>query len=178
MDLVKNEKDEEDSSIMYIGHLPYGFYEKEIFGFFSQFGKVLKVRVSRNPKTGKDRGFAFLKFEDEDVAKIAAGAMDNKLVSGKIIKCKILKKSKVHPNLFFKYTKKVTNPAFRRKLILKQKAKPSNSKSHRNSIRKTLGKLKLKKKKIEALGLTYDFPTFTANDLLRVKTGKIKKFKI
>jgi nucleolar protein 15 len=45
-------------------------------GFFSQFGKVTKVRVSRNKKTGKPKHYAFLEFQHSDVAAIAAEAMD------------------------------------------------------------------------------------------------------
>lgn len=45
-------------------------------GFFSQFGKVTKVRVSRNKKTGKAKHYAFLEFQLADVAAIAAEAMD------------------------------------------------------------------------------------------------------
>ena len=36
--------------IVYIGHIPHGFYEKEMEAFFSQFGKVKRVKVSRNKK--------------------------------------------------------------------------------------------------------------------------------
>ncbi len=45
-------------------------------GFFSQFGRVTKVRVSRNKKTGKAKHYAFLEFQLPDVAAIAAEAMD------------------------------------------------------------------------------------------------------
>ena len=36
--------------IVYIGHIPHGFYENEMEGFFSQFGKVKRVKISRNKK--------------------------------------------------------------------------------------------------------------------------------
>lgn len=36
--------------IVYVGHIPHGFYEKEMKAFFSQFGTVKGVRVSRNKK--------------------------------------------------------------------------------------------------------------------------------
>ena len=32
-------------------------------GFFTQFGRVTKVRVSRNKKTGKAKGYGFLEFQ-------------------------------------------------------------------------------------------------------------------
>jgi nucleolar protein 15 len=34
--------------VVYIGHLPHGFYEEELKKFFSQFGEVSRVKVSRS----------------------------------------------------------------------------------------------------------------------------------
>jgi hypothetical protein len=45
-------------------------------GYFSQFGAVTRVRVSRNKKTARARSYAFLEFGSPDVAAIAAEAMD------------------------------------------------------------------------------------------------------
>lgn len=45
-------------------------------GFFSQFGRLLRVRVSRSKKTGKAKHYAFLEFQLPDVAAIAADTMD------------------------------------------------------------------------------------------------------
>jgi nucleolar protein 15 len=53
---------------IYIGHLPKGFNENELKKFFSQFGQVSKLRVSRSAKTARPRGYAFLEFQDKDVA--------------------------------------------------------------------------------------------------------------
>eukprot|EP00878_Enallax_costatus_P039765 GHUV01045666.1.p1 GENE.GHUV01045666.1~~GHUV01045666.1.p1 ORF type:complete len:123 (+),score=43.14 GHUV01045666.1:126-494(+) len=64
------------TSVVYIGHLPHGFYEDELLGFFSQFGKLQRVRLSRSKKTAKPKHYAFLEFHHADVAKIAADTMD------------------------------------------------------------------------------------------------------
>eukprot|EP00879_Flechtneria_rotunda_P033861 GHRR01037705.1.p1 GENE.GHRR01037705.1~~GHRR01037705.1.p1 ORF type:complete len:101 (-),score=11.66 GHRR01037705.1:465-767(-) len=45
-------------------------------GFFSQFGKLARVRLSRTKKTAKPKHYAFLEFQHSDVAKIAADTMD------------------------------------------------------------------------------------------------------
>ncbi len=37
-------------SVVYVGHLPKGFNEKELQKFFEQFGQVPKLRVSRSKK--------------------------------------------------------------------------------------------------------------------------------
>lgn len=57
------EKDLDGSKgIVYIGHLPKGFEEEELKKFFTQFGKINKMRVSRSKKTGRSRGYAFMEF--------------------------------------------------------------------------------------------------------------------
>ena len=38
------------SGVVYVGHLPHGFYEEQLEGYFSQFGRVTKVKVARNKK--------------------------------------------------------------------------------------------------------------------------------
>lgn len=38
--------------VIYLGHIPHGFYENQIQDFFSQFGTVNKVRLSRSKKVG------------------------------------------------------------------------------------------------------------------------------
>ena len=35
---------------IYIGHLPRGFYDEQLHGYFSQFGTVLKIRLARSKK--------------------------------------------------------------------------------------------------------------------------------
>ena len=40
----------DDKGLVYVGHLPHGFYEDQLSGYFSQFGTVTKVKVARNKK--------------------------------------------------------------------------------------------------------------------------------
>lgn len=41
------------ANVIYLGHIPHGFYEKQMQGFFSQFGEVSRLRLSRSKKTGQ-----------------------------------------------------------------------------------------------------------------------------
>lgn len=43
----------EPSGVVYIGHIPHGFYEEAMNGFFKQFGDVVRVRISRSKKSGR-----------------------------------------------------------------------------------------------------------------------------
>lgn len=40
----------EDRGVLFIGRLPHGFYEDQLRAYFSQFGNVTRLRVSRNKK--------------------------------------------------------------------------------------------------------------------------------
>jgi RNA recognition motif-containing protein len=63
------------SSVVYVGHIPHGFYEDQMRGFFSQFGEIDRLRLSRSKKTGGSKGYAFIEFKDAADAKIVAEAM-------------------------------------------------------------------------------------------------------
>ncbi|PRW45663.1 MKI67 FHA domain-interacting nucleolar phospho [Chlorella sorokiniana] len=88
------------SKVVYLGHLPHGFYEKQLKEYFSQFGKVTKVRLSRNKKSGKSKGYAFLEFSSAEVAKIAADAMDGYMLFTQKLTSRVLPADEVHPDLF------------------------------------------------------------------------------
>lgn len=38
------------SNIVYVGHIPHGFYEDQMKAYFSQFGTISNIRLSRNKK--------------------------------------------------------------------------------------------------------------------------------
>ena len=39
-----------NGAVIYLGHIPYGFFEEQMQGYFSQFGTVTRLRLSRSPK--------------------------------------------------------------------------------------------------------------------------------
>merc|ERR1719398_613013 len=89
--------------VIYIGHVPHGFYETQLKKYFSQFGKVLQIKLSRSNKTGKSKGYAFVKFKYAAVAKTVATTCHNYLFFDKLLKCEYRKLDDVHPNTFFSY---------------------------------------------------------------------------
>mmetsp|Transcript_3058 Transcript_3058/g.8908 ORF Transcript_3058/g.8908 Transcript_3058/m.8908 type:complete len:212 (-) Transcript_3058:334-969(-) len=91
---------DEPTGILYIGHLPHGFYEKEMKGFFGQFGAVKNVRLSRSRKTAKSKGYAWLQFREPAVAPIAAQAMDGYMMYSQKLQVHVVTKEDVHPELF------------------------------------------------------------------------------
>ena len=66
--------------VLYIGHVPHGFYEDQMRAYFGQFGDVTRLRLSRNKKTGKSKHYAYCEFKHPEVAAIVAESMDNYLL--------------------------------------------------------------------------------------------------
>ena len=51
-------------------------------------------------KTGSSKGYGFVEFESEDVAKIAAETMNNYLFGERLLKCHFIPPEKIHEELF------------------------------------------------------------------------------
>lgn len=86
--------------VVYVGRVPHGFYENEMKEYFGQFGTILNLRLSRNPKTGKSKHYAFIQFENAGVAEIVAKTMDNYLMFGHILKVKFIPEEQVPANVW------------------------------------------------------------------------------
>jgi hypothetical protein len=68
--------------------------------YFSQFGTVNHVRLSRNKKTGNSKHYAFIQFASGEVAQIVADTMNNYLMFGHILKCSLVPKENEHPDMW------------------------------------------------------------------------------
>ncbi|XP_027201583.2 uncharacterized protein LOC113795585 [Dermatophagoides pteronyssinus] len=91
---------EERRGVLMIKNFPHGFYEQQMYEYFSQFGEVTRLKIMRSRKTGKPKNYGFIEFRFEDVAEIAAQTMDNYLMFDRIVKCRMLPLEKVNANIF------------------------------------------------------------------------------
>ncbi|XP_072788116.1 MKI67 FHA domain-interacting nucleolar phosphoprotein isoform X2 [Taeniopygia guttata] len=150
-------KEELTPGVVFVGHLPRGLCEPQLREYFGQFGTVTRLRLSRSKKTGASKGYAFLEFESDDVAKIVADTMNNYLFSERLLKCQFVPPEKVHENLFKgcdKIFRKPSQPAVRRYnriRSLQEKARMT---------KRLLRKERLLRKKLAEKGLEYHFPGF------------------
>lgn len=68
--------------------------------YFTQFGHITRLRLSRNRNTGASKHYAFIEFESPSVAKIVADSMNNYLMFGHILKCKVMPVDQVHEKMW------------------------------------------------------------------------------
>lgn len=54
----------------------------------------------RSGQTGQSKHYGFIEFESASVAQIVAETMDNYLLMGHILSCKVIPKDEVHPELW------------------------------------------------------------------------------
>ncbi len=56
------------SKTIYVGNLPYRANENDVKELFSEHGEVFAVRLMKDKRTGKRRGFGFVVMNSADVA--------------------------------------------------------------------------------------------------------------
>lgn len=74
-----------DTAYIYIGGLPYELSEGDIISIFSQYGEPVHCNLIRDKETGKSRGFAFLKYEDQRSTNLAVDNLSGANVLGRTI---------------------------------------------------------------------------------------------
>ena len=162
--ILDSDDEEEDKSIVYVGHLPKEFEERDLKVFLGQFGKVQRCRLSRSLKTGNPRGFGFAKFTDAAVAGIVAETLNGYFVGKRRLVCHVVAGSDIRPGLFFD-----TDRAIERRKLRKEK---SDQQRHRNLASasklkeitsRLLSREKAKRAKFAELGIEYDFPGYQSN---------------
>ncbi|KAM9305729.1 MKI67 FHA domain-interacting nucleolar phosphoprotein [Gastrophryne carolinensis] len=145
--------------VIYLGHIPRSLFEPQLTEYFSQFGTVTRLRLSRSKKTGSGKGYAFIEFECEDVAKIVANTMNNYLFCERLLKCEFIPPEKVHPKLFIGCQSKFRKPILPAVGRYNMRRDPQQQKK---MVSKLLGKERKLRNRLAEKGIDYDFPGFAA----------------
>ena len=162
----KSKKQSSKPRVLYVGSLPHGFYETQMRSYFGQFGDVLRVKVSRNKKTGKSKHYAFVEFKHAEVAAIVAESMDNDLLGTHVLKVKLMRPEDVHPETFKGVKggageKVAERSGFKivpwNKRAAEQHNKKRGDAGERNRLKKLVKKEKERMKKIRESGIEYEF---------------------
>ncbi len=75
-----------DTAYIYIGGLPFDISEGDIITIFSQYGEPTYINLIRDKESGKSKGFAFLKYEDQRSTDLAVDNLGGATVLGRILK--------------------------------------------------------------------------------------------
>jgi RNA-binding motif protein, X-linked 2 len=78
--------DYRDTAYIYVGGLPFDVSEGDIVTIFSQFGNPTHVNLIRDKETGKSKGFAFLKYEDQRSCDLAVDNLGGAEVLGRVLR--------------------------------------------------------------------------------------------
>ncbi|KAM0788222.1 hypothetical protein ACM66B_001378 [Microbotryomycetes sp. NB124-2] len=151
-----DKKKKAQTGTVYLGRIPHGFYEDEMRSYFSQFGQVTRLRLSRNKKTGRSKHYAFIEFAYESVAKIVQETMDNYLLAGHILVCKVVPNDQVHPKMWIGANRKYRPVPKARQDRVKRTALKTDEQQEKIKAR-LLKKEQAKRKQLAELGIEYDF---------------------
>lgn len=93
-------EDGAESAVIYVGRIPHGFYETQMREYFSQFGQVVNLRLSRNRQTARSKHYAFIEFATPHIAATVAAAMHNYLLCGALLQVHVVPRSRIHADLW------------------------------------------------------------------------------
>ncbi|GJJ13400.1 hypothetical protein Clacol_007654 [Clathrus columnatus] len=152
-------KQSEERGVIYLGRIPHGLYEDEMRGYFSQFGDVTRIRLSRNKKlaqqTGHSKHYAFIEFTSAEVAQIVSETMNNYLLMGHILQCRVIPKDQVHPELWVGANRKWRYVPHDRLVRLKHN-RVRTSEEQERAEKKLIARQIKKQRKIKDKGIDYD----------------------
>lgn len=77
--------DYRDTAYIYIGGLPLDLSEGDVLTIFSQYGDIVWIRMMRDKETGKSKGFAWLKYEDQRSCDLAVDNLSGAQVLGRML---------------------------------------------------------------------------------------------
>ncbi|KAG6947255.1 hypothetical protein JG688_00015627 [Phytophthora aleatoria] len=154
-------KKNQPSNVIYLGRVPHGFYEKQMLGFFKQFGTVRRVRLSRNKRTGNSKHYAFIQFDEPEVAQIVANTMNEYRLFDHTLSCHIVPSHAVHENMFVGANKEF-KPLPRQAI---NRNRHNAEKTYEQTVvnnKRLVTKERQKRKVLKALGIDYEFPGYEA----------------
>ncbi|XP_037891576.1 MKI67 FHA domain-interacting nucleolar phosphoprotein-like [Glossina fuscipes] len=150
--------------VVFIKHLPHGFFEEQMRHYFSQFGDVTRLRLVRSKRTGGSKGYAFVEFRHPEVAQVAAETMNNYLMFQKVLKAAYIPPDEQKYNYFRSTVRQVKTKSGKMKWVssttasIQRKTQQYNDWSQKNLEKRTakqIQKLKSLNKKFSHLGIDF-----------------------
>ena len=153
------EQNQQSTGVIYVGHLPWGFIDSTLQKYFEQFGPITRIICPKSAKTGRSVGYAFIEFEDEETARIAAKTMNNYIIFEKILKCSFVEDKAKYDRIFLKWKKK-----FEFKEKYKAHCEKLEKKKSKDEIKLMIQGLldseERRREKMKELGIKYEYKGF------------------
>ncbi|KAK2079282.1 hypothetical protein QBZ16_002973 [Prototheca wickerhamii] len=130
--------------------------------YFSQFGEVTRLRLSRNKKTGKSKHYAFVEFKSTEVARIVAEAMDGYMFFKQRLQARVMLKSQVHKDLMKGANREFKTIDWRKREMERHNAEKTPQKE-RMSLRRALKRDAQRQQKIKEAGIEYEYKGLAAS---------------
>jgi len=147
------------TGVVYVGHLPWGFIDSTLKKYFSQFGNITRIISPKSSKTGRSVGYAFIEFEDEETARIAAKTMNNYILFEKILKCSFVEDKKKYDRIFLKWKKKFEFKE-RYKIHCENLSKKKSKEQIKEMVQGLLDREEQRREKMKELGIKYEYKGF------------------
>lgn len=145
-------KDTTASAVIYLGHIPRGFFEGEMKKFFAQFGELKRVKLFRSAKTGNSKGYAFIEFASSEVASVVAEAMNGYFLQERQLISHVVPISKLHDGMFM-YPKKKTKD---KTAATHDKEDDDVVSNTQVDVKKIVAQQKKKMSKLKEMGIIFD----------------------
>jgi len=68
---------------IYVGNLPWKSSEEDLRAAFEAFGEVTSAKIITDRETGRSRGFGFVEMSDDNAARQAIEALNDKDFDGR-----------------------------------------------------------------------------------------------
>lgn len=88
--LIKNY----EGATVYIGNLNYQKDEIGVRNLFRKYGKVVRVKLARDPKTNLKKGYGFAQMPNKEDAEKAVKELNGKQLDGRSLKVSIAQDNK------------------------------------------------------------------------------------
>jgi len=142
-----------EPGVVFLKHIPYGFFEPQMKKYFEQFGVVTRLRLARSKKTGKSKGYAYIEFQHKEVAKLVAETMNNYLMFTRILKCDFVPYEDLHEKAFVGCHRHFQKPKTRKLALMRYNRRTVNKAKAEKQATAKKDKLTAA---LEKLGVTYN----------------------
>ena len=82
---------------IYISNLSSAILDKDLRGFFSEYGEVSSAKIIKDRATMRSRGFGFVEMADDEASKKAIAGLDGTTKDGRNIQVTEAKPKKTTP---------------------------------------------------------------------------------